>query len=103
LDSLAQEQFMFVLIENDFFEQEKMDVFKKEVDEKAHMFGLIKLSDTLFKNAEKSILILQKKKAKEDKLDDFLLIDLPSFEDQVGMATTIQQIELWFHNRKEEK
>jgi site-specific DNA-methyltransferase (adenine-specific) len=103
LDSLAKEQFMFVLIENDFFEQEKMDVFKKEVDEKAHMFGLIKLSDTLFKNAEKSILILQKKRAKEDKLDDFLLIDLPSFEDQEGMATTIQQIELWFHNRKEEK
>lgn len=103
LDSLAKEQFMFVLIENDFFEQDKMDVFKKEVDEKAHMFGLIKLSDTLFKNAEKSILILQKKQAKEDKLDDFLLIDLPSFEDQEGMATTIQQIELWFHNRKEEK
>ena len=102
LDTLASEKFMFVVIENNFFEQPKMDVFKKELDEKAHMFGLIKLSDTLFKNAEKSILILQKKKEKEDKLEDFLLIDLPSFEDQEGMASTIQQIELWFQRRKDE-
>jgi site-specific DNA-methyltransferase (adenine-specific) len=94
---------MFVVIENDFFEQDKMDVFKKEIDDKAHMFGLIKLSDSLFKNAEKSILILQKKIAKEDKIEDFLLIDLPSFEDREGMSLTIKQIEVWFDNRKEEE
>jgi site-specific DNA-methyltransferase (adenine-specific) len=103
LDSLAKEKFMFVLIENDFFEQDQMDIFKKEIDEKAHMYGLIKLSDSLFKNAEKSILILQKKKTKEHKIEDFLLIDLPSFEDQEGMALTVQQIEAWFDKRKEEK
>lgn len=103
LDSLASEKFMFVVIENDFFDQEQMDIFKKEIDEKAHMFGLIKLSETLFKNAEKSILILQKKANKEDKLKDFLLINLPSFEDQEGMELTIQQIELWFEKRKEDK
>lgn len=102
LDSLASEKFMFVIIENDFFEQDKMDVFKQELDEKAHMFGLIKLSDTLFKNVEKSILILQKKEHQDDKIKDFLLIDLPSFEDQEGMSQTIQQIELWFNNRKED-
>ncbi len=103
LDSLASEKFMFVVIENDFFEQKQMEIFKKELDVKAHMFGLIKLSETLFKNAEKSILILQKKANKEDKLTDFLLINLPSFEDQEGMELTIQQIELWFKKRKEEK
>lgn len=103
LDTLASDKFMFVLIENDFFEQKQMKIFKKELDEKAHMFGLIKLSDTLFKNAEKSILILQKKVHKEDKIKDFLLIDLPSFEDQDGMSLTIQQIETWFVNRKGEQ
>jgi site-specific DNA-methyltransferase (adenine-specific) len=103
LDSLAKDKFMFVLIENDFFEQEQMDIFKKELDEKAHMYGLIKLSESLFKNTEKSILILQKKKTKQDKIEDFLLIDLPSFEDREGMALTVQQIETWFNTRKEEK
>jgi len=77
-------------------------MFKQEIDEKAHMFGLIKLSETLFKNVGKSILILQKKTTKEEKVTDFLLIDLPSFEDQDGMELTIQQTELWFEKREEE-
>ena len=102
LNALKQDQFLIALIENDFFEQKDNDVFKKEIQEKAHVFGLIKLPETLFSQHPKSILILQKKPkdtAKEQ--EKFLLVDLPSFTDKGAFSKTIKHIDQWFLHRKE--
>lgn len=100
LDSLRSGGFFFALIENDFFEQDGNHIFKQEVDAKAHIFGLIKLSETLFKNKPKSILILRTKGQDIKPLHDFLLVDLPSFNDIEGMKITVDRINEWITKRE---
>jgi len=93
---LQNHQFMMVLIENDFFEYTQSETFRKELSESAHMFGLIKLPDTIFKSHPKSILILQKKENKDDVIDRFLVADLPSFSDKDAFEDSIDKINDWF-------
>lgn len=102
LDSLGEEKYFFVIIENDFFEKKNSEVFKKEIDKKANIFGLIKLSESLFKNNPKSILILKKFGKKVIKPTEFLMVDLPSFKDLDSLNNTIAQIDLWFEKREVE-
>jgi site-specific DNA-methyltransferase (adenine-specific) len=102
LDSLKDEGYFISLIENDFFEKENNDIFKKEVEQKGYIFGLIKLSETLFKNNPKSILIIRKKIKSLGKPKDFLLVDLPSFNDIDAFNKTIIQIDDWITRKEDE-
>ncbi|MCF7926658.1 MAG: methyltransferase [Candidatus Izimaplasma sp.] len=101
LENLLPGGFFIAVIENDFFEQEQSDIFKKELSDKAHLFGLIKLSESLFNNNPKSILIIQK--IAEDLTDqkDFLLANLPPFTDIEAFNKTLDKIDTWF-SRKED-
>ena len=99
LDSLNKGKYFFAIIENDFFEKEDSKIFKSEIDKKAYIFGLIKLSETLFKNNPKSILILRKFGDNTEKPKEFLMVDLPSFNDLDNLNNTISQIDLWFEKR----
>ncbi len=40
LDSLGEGKYFFAIIENDFFERKGNEIFKKEIDQKAYIFGL---------------------------------------------------------------
>ena len=100
LTHLKDHHYMIALIENDFFEQASQEVFKQKLLQEAFLFGLIKLDESLFKNHAKSILILQKKRSNETRKPPFLLVDLPAFTDQEGMAKAMDEIELWFKQRK---
>lgn len=100
LDSLRSGGFFVTLIENDFFEKKDMKIFQKEVDEKAYMFGLIKLSETLFKNNPKSILLIRKKVENETPSKEFLFVDLPSFNDTEGINNSIIKIDEYFKKRE---
>ena len=102
LDSLKEGGYFISLIENDFFEKENNDIFKKEVEEKGYIFGLIKLSESLFKNNPKSILIIHKKSMNLRKSKDFLLVDLPSFNDIDAFNKIIIQIDSWIKKREDE-
>ncbi len=102
LDSLRDEGYFISLIENDFFEKANNDIFKKEVEQKGYIFGLIKLSETLFKNNSKSILIIRKKNRNYVKPKDFLLVDLPSFNDIDAFNKTIIQIDAWITRKEDE-
>ncbi len=66
------------------------------------MFGLIKLSETLFKKNPKSILLLRKKVIDETPPKEFLLIDLPSFTDTDGINNSIIKIDEYFKKREGE-
>ena len=90
------------LIDNDFFEKNNSQVFREEIEKKGYIFGLIKLSETLFKNNPKSILILRRTDEVVEKRSDFLLVDLPSFNDIEGFNSTINQIDTWMLDRKDD-
>ena len=102
LDGLKAGGYYFSIIENDFFEKQGNDVFKKEIDNKGYIIGLIKLSETLFKSNPKSILIIRKKGEGVQPHKDFLLVDLPSFNDVQAFNKTLQQIDLWISIRKDD-
>lgn len=102
LDSLRSGGYFVTLIENDFFEQKDIKIFQEEINKKSYMFGLIKLSETLFKNNPKSILILRKKIENDVPPKEFLLIDLPSFNDTEGINSSILKIDEYFKKREEE-
>ena len=63
---------------------------------------MIKLSESLFKNSPKSILIIRKKGKEVREVKDFLLVDLPSFSDLEEFNNTINKIDSWFQNRKDD-
>jgi site-specific DNA-methyltransferase (adenine-specific) len=100
LDHLKEGHFFIAVIENDFFDQKQNGVFKKLLNEKAHMFGLIKLDESLFKNHPKSILILKKKGEEDETLDNFLLVDLPPFSDQTAFNQALGKMESWFKKKE---
>ena len=102
LDGLRDGKYFFVLIENDFFEKRDNKIFKEEIDKKAYIYGLIKLNESLFKNNPKSILILRKFGDNIEKPKDFLMVDLPSFNEHESLNNTISQIDLWFEKREVE-
>ncbi len=102
IDSLINGGYLIALIENDFFEKKDIKIFQTEVNNKAYMFGLIKLSETMFKNNPKSILIIRKKLEDEIPPKEFLLIDLPSFTDTEGVNNSIFRIDEYFKKREEE-
>ena len=100
-DALNNGGFFISLIENDFFEQKGSKIFREEIQKKGYIFGLIKLSETLFKNNPKSILILRKKGENVQSFKDFLLVDLPSFNDIEAFNNTINQIDTWISSRED--
>lgn len=101
MDALSDGGYFISIIDNDFFEQEKNQVFKEEISKKGQIFGLIKLSETLFKSNPKSILIIKKKGKQIVKQNDFLLVDLPSFTELERFNETMKQIEAWFLKRED--
>ncbi len=101
LDHLEANQFMICLIENDFFDTAAADEFKKSLHEKAHLFGLLKLDESLFKAHPKSILILQKKAHADDQLDHFLVAEIPAFDDAEAMEEALVKLNTWFKDRKD--
>lgn len=101
LDNLKDGGYMISVIENDFFEKKGSDIFKEEIDKKGYITGLIRLSESLFKTSPKSILIIRKKGDNVSPHKDFLLVDLPSFNDIEHFNKTIIQIDNWFKIREE--
>jgi len=102
LDGLKEGGYFISIIDNDFFEKSGSEVFKKEIDSKGYIFGLIKLSESLFKGTPKSILIIRKKGDNVEQLKDFLLVDLPSFNDSHNFNKILNQIEEWIEAREED-
>lgn len=100
IDSLEDGGFLVAVIANDFFEQEKNQIFREEIQKKGYIFGLIKLSETLFTQNPKSILIIQKKGIDVEPVKEFLLVDLPSFNDIENFNKSLNQIDQWFSKRE---
>ena len=102
MSSITEGGYFISVIDNDFFNKKGSEIFRQEIEKKGYIFGLIKLSETLFKANPKSILILRKNGKDVKKLKDFLLVDLPSFNEVKSFNNVINQIDLWISEREED-
>ena len=82
--------FMIFLVDNDFFNQEGIEEFKKNL--KGTIMGLIVLDEGLFKKKAKSILIISPKKYKNL---DTLVIKLPSAKEEDKHKRALIEIKEW--------
>ena len=102
MQSLKDGGYFISIIDNDFFDKKNSGIFRQEIEKTGQIFGLVKLSETLFKSTPKSILILRKNGENVSKVNDFLLVDLPSFNDIEEFNKIINKIDLWMEKREEE-
>lgn len=96
-DYLNQNGAMICIIQNDFFDYDKDQKFKKALLEKISIIGICELPDDMFKEGKpKSILVLQKREIK----DKCFMVKLPSFSDVVMFNDSLKSIEAWFLKNK---
>jgi len=96
-DYLANDGAMIVIIQNDFFDYDKDQKFKKALLEKISIVGICELPDDMFKEGKpKSILVLQKKEIK----DQCFMVKLPSFSNVLEFNDSLKLIESWFLKNK---
>lgn len=93
---LREDGFFLSVIDNQFFDDERIRDFIYEVKDKWHFFGMIVLPITIFKNNQKSIFILQKIGSNFIRPEKFLVADLPDFNDESEMVKVINQLNEWF-------
>lgn len=93
--------YLFFLIPNGLFESEQAPLLHEYIKEHLIVQGLIQLPETMFKNknAEKSILILQKKGENIQPPKEALLVQLPSLSSSTVMEKVLGKMDEWFQNR----
>ena len=97
VDYLGENGSMICIIQNDFFDYDKNQEFKKALLSKISIVGICELPDDMFKEGKpKSILVLQKKEIK----DKCFMVKLPSFTDVVEFNDSLKSIESWFLKNK---
>lgn len=94
LDSLVDDGYMILLIDNDFFTNINEKI-KKEISAVSTMLGIIELPKEFFKQKQKSVVIIKKSK---ETIKDFLLAKMPNVNDLEQMNNFIKKIEQWFIN-----
>ena len=96
-DYLSDDGAMICIIQNDFFDYDKDQKFKKALLEKISIVGICELPDDMFKEGKpKCILVLQKKEVK----DQCFMVKLPSFSNVVEFNDSLKLIESWFLKNK---
>ena len=96
-DYLSDDGAMICIIQNDFFDYDKDQKFKKALLEKISIVGICELPDDMFKEGKpKCILVLQKKEVK----DQCFMVKLPSFSNVIEFNDSLKLIESWFLKNK---
>ena len=90
---------MIGMVENDFFNYDSNQEFKKKLLEDMTIVGLTELPDEMFKAVKPKIIItLQKKKLKEG--TKCFMVKLPSFTNVSEFNESLMDIEAWFEKNK---
>ena len=90
---------MIGMVENDFFDYDKNQAFKKQLLDDMTIVGITELPDEMFKAIKpKIILVLQKKKFKEG--TKCFMVKLPSFTNVNLFNEALLDIEAWFEKNK---
>ena len=70
----------------------------KELNELWKLFGLVKLPIKMFKNKSKSIVVFQRNGEEFIQPKNFLMVELPDFDDVNEFTKVISQLNNWFKN-----
>jgi site-specific DNA-methyltransferase (adenine-specific) len=100
LDLLNGHGYCFLLINDDFFEQDNDRYFYSQYIKKAHVIGLIQLPTTTLKEQSKHIIIFQKRKENDAEIKKALMVNLPSFNDQESFEDVLYSIDQWILERE---
>lgn len=93
-NSLKDDGSLIAIVENDFFNYDNNQEFKKELLKTMSILGIIELPDEMFKTGmPKIILVLQKKILDNQKC---FMVKLPSFNDIADFNQSLLDIEAWF-------
>ena len=88
---------MIGIVENDFFDYDKNQKFKKELLSEMTILGIIELPDSMFRLTKPKIILVLKKCVEDKKC---FMIKLPSFTDVKEFNESIIDIEAWFEKNK---
>ena len=97
LNNLLADGYFIFMVDNTFFKALNVKEFIKEISENWYLFGMVVLPNEVFKNQEKSMVILQNKGHNFIKPDSFLMAEIPSFNDKEGLNKVIIQLNNWFN------
>ena len=95
-NNIADNGFLMGIIDNNFFDDDKLSEFINEVKQEWHFFGLVVLPKQFFKYHGKSILILQNIGEGFIKPKTFMMAEIPSFEKKEEMLKVINRLNQWF-------
>ena len=96
-DYLKTNGSMIGIVENDFFDYDKNQEFKKELLKKMRILGIVELPDNMFKNSKPKIILVLKKCVEDKKC---FMVKLPSFTDVNEFNNSLMEIEAWFEKNK---
>ena len=96
-DYLKDNGSMIGIVENDFFDYDKNQKFKKELLKEMTILGIIELPDSMFRLTKPKIILVLKKCVEDKKC---FMIKLPSFTDVKEFNESIIDIEAWFEKNK---
>jgi len=96
LNNIRENGYFIYIIENDFFSQEKNTLFKKYIQDKVTLMGLIVLPKTMFKDnyIGKSILIGKKAVLKSFEM---MILEIPSL-DKNTLKSSLQKLNIMIDN-----
>ncbi|MFG6148266.1 class I SAM-dependent methyltransferase [Halobacillus sp. B23F22_1] len=102
LNYTKEEGYLMFIVPNFLFDSEQSQALNEFLRERAHIVGMLQLSESLFKDEKhgKSILILQKKGKGSKPPKQALLAKLPSFKNPNAMADILSQMNQWFDDYK---
>ena len=96
-DYVKDDGCMIGLVENDFFDYDKNQEFKKELLKKMTIVGIVELPDNMFKFSKPKIVLVLRKRVEDKKC---FMVKLPSFSDVKEFNESLIEIEAWFEKNK---
>ncbi|MFW5794059.1 MAG: class I SAM-dependent methyltransferase [Bacillota bacterium] len=97
LNNLKPDGYFIFMVDNTFFKELNVKEFIKVISENWYLFGMVVLPNEVFKNQEKSMVILQNRGINFIQPDSFLMAEIPSFTDKEGLNKVIRQLNNWFN------
>jgi len=95
-DYLKEGGSMIGILENDFFDYDKNQEFKKELLKKMTIIGIVELPDNFFKSSKPKIILVLRKAVEDKKC---FMVKLPSFNDVKEFNESLIDIEAWFEKK----
>lgn len=95
---LSDNGVMIGIVENDFFDYDKDQKFKKELLNDMTILGICELPDEMFKSGKPKIILMLEKCKKDNKC---FMVKLPSFTNVSDFNEELAKIEAWFENNKD--